>query len=87
MSVLLYWKLICNDINNIGKISNFIKSTKTNSPSSHSGAPSLPPIGNSFMYIERSSNNHSVKMFLSVRNELVFFRLLIWLSLIIDFQF
>ena len=49
----------CNDKNNKGKIQNFIKSTKTNSPTGYSGATSLPPIGNSFMYIETSSNNHS----------------------------
>ena len=35
-----------------------MKSTKTNPASSHSGATSLPPIGNSFLYIEKSSNNH-----------------------------
>ena len=35
-----------------------MKSTKTNSPTSHSGAISLPTIGDSFMYIETSSNNH-----------------------------
>ena len=53
-----YWKIVCNDKNNSGKIQNFIKSTKTNSPTSESGATSLPPIGNAFMYIETSSNNH-----------------------------
>ena len=35
-----------------------IKSTNTNTPTGYSGAKSLPPIGNSFMYIETSSNNH-----------------------------
>ena len=40
----------CNDKNKNGKIQNFIKSTKTNSPTGFSGAESLPPIGNSFMY-------------------------------------
>ena len=48
----------CNDINNAGKIQNFIRSTKTGSPTGDSGAESLPPIGDSFMYIETSSNNH-----------------------------
>ena len=51
------WKIECNDRNNNGKIQNFIKSTKTNSPTSNSGAISLPPIGNAFMYIDTSSNN------------------------------
>ena len=56
--LLPYWKVICNDKINSGKIQTFIKSTKTNSPTSESGATSLPFIGNAFMYIETSSNNH-----------------------------
>ena len=59
------WNIKCNDKNNNEKISKFIKSTKINSPSSHSGATSLPPIGNAFMYIERSSNNHGSSVFVS----------------------
>ena len=56
--LLQNWVIKCNDKKNNGKIQNFIKSTKTNSPTGYSGATSLPPIGNSFMYIETSSNNH-----------------------------
>ena len=52
------WRIFGNDINNNGKISNFIRSTKTNSPTGDSGATNSPPIGNAFMYIETSSNNH-----------------------------
>ena len=52
------WKVICNDKNKNGKIQNFLKSTKTNSPTGDSGATSLPPIGTAFMYIETSSGNH-----------------------------
>ena len=37
--------------------------TKTNNPTSCSGATSLPPICNSFMYIETSSNNHGNNVF------------------------
>ena len=48
----------CNNRINQSRISDFIKATKTNSPTSQSRAESLPPIGNSFMYIETSSNNH-----------------------------
>ena len=59
------WIIRCNDKNNNGKIQNFIKSTKTNSPTGYSGAESLPPIGNSFMYIETSSNNHGNHVFVS----------------------
>ena len=47
----------CNDRNNVGKIENYKKSTKTNSSTGHSGATILPPIGDSFMYIETSSAN------------------------------
>ena len=63
--LLQNWNIIANDKNNNGKISNFIKSTKTNSPTGDSGASSLPPIGDSFMYIETSSNNHGNNVFVS----------------------
>ena len=56
--LLQKWNIKCNNKNNQSRISDFIKSTKTNSPTGHSGATTLPPIGNSFMYIETSSNNH-----------------------------
>ena len=61
--LLPYWKIICK--NNNGKRQNFIKSAKTNSPTGNSGATSLPPIGNSFMYIETSSNNNGNNVFAS----------------------
>ena len=48
-----------------GKITNFIKSTKTNSPTPDSGAMSLLPIGTAFMYIETSSGNHGDNVFCS----------------------
>ena len=51
------WRIFCNDKNNNGKIQDFIKSTKTNSPIGFSGATSLSPIGDAFMYIETSGNN------------------------------
>ena len=47
--LLQKWVLKCNDKNNNGKVQNFMKSTKTNSPTGYSGAESLPPIGNTFM--------------------------------------
>ena len=49
------WRIFCNDKNNNGKITNFVESTKTNSPTSDSGATSLPPIGSALMYIETSA--------------------------------
>ena len=63
--LLQNWNIKCNDKNGNGKISNFIKATKTHSPSSNSGAESLPPIGDCFMYIETSSNNHGSDLFVS----------------------
>ena len=63
--LLPYWKTICNDKNNSGKISNFIKSTKTGSATADSGATSLPPIGNAFMFVETSSNNNGNNVFCS----------------------
>ena len=63
--LLQNWNIKCNDKNSPGKIQNFIRSIKTNSPSSNSGATSLPPIGDSFMYIETSSNNHGPNVFVS----------------------
>ena len=56
--LLQKWNIKCNNKNNVSKVGDFIKSTKTTSPTGHSGATNLPPIGNSFMYIETSSNNH-----------------------------
>ena len=64
-ALLQRWKNYCNNKNNQSRITDFIKSTKTNSPSSHSGATSLPPIGDSFMYIETSSNNHGPNIYVS----------------------
>ena len=59
------WKSYCNDKNGGGKISKFIKATKSSSPKSHSGATTLPPMGNGFMYIETSSNNQGNNVYVS----------------------
>ena len=63
--LLQNWNIKCNDKNGNGKIANFIKSTKTHSPSSNSGAEGLPPIGNAFMYIESSGANSGDNVFVS----------------------
>ena len=63
--LLQNWNIRCNDKNNNGKIQNFLRSTKTNSPTGDSGATSLPLIGDSFMYIETSSNNNGSNVFVS----------------------
>ena len=56
--LLQMWYIKCNNKNDVSKVGDFIKSAKTNSPTPDTGANSLPPIGNSFMYIETSSNNY-----------------------------
>ena len=63
--ILQKWNIKCNNKNNQSRITDFIKSTKTNSPTGYSGSTSLPPVGNSFMYIETSSNNHGDDVFVS----------------------
>ena len=63
--LLPYWKIICNDKINNGKITYFIKSTKSNTPTGDSGATSLPPIGNASMYTKTSSGNHGNNVFCS----------------------
>ena len=64
-ALLQKWKIYCNNKNNQSRITDFIKSTKTNSPTGFSGATSLSPIGDAFMYIETSSNNHGPNVFVS----------------------
>ena len=56
--LLQKWNIKCNNRINQSRKIDFIKSTKTNSPKSESGATSIPQRGNSFMHIESSSNNY-----------------------------
>ena len=63
--LLQNWVIKSNEKNNNDKIQNFIKSTKTNSLTGFSGAESLLPIGNGFMYIETSSNIYGNNVFVS----------------------
>ena len=65
LTELAYWRIVCNDKNNSVKISNFLKSTKTSSPTGNSEATNLPPVGTAFMYIETSSNNKGNNVFVS----------------------
>ena len=70
--LLQKWNIKCNNRINQSRISDFMKSTKTNSPTRQSGAESLPPIGTSFMYIETSSNNHgSDNVFVSFERSVI----------------
>ena len=57
--LLPLWRIVCSDRNGNGKQNNFIKSTKTSSSTDDSGATAIPPIGDSFMYIEASGNNNN----------------------------
>ena len=52
------WILRCLNKSYNAKINTFPKSTTNTSPTSESGAASLPPIRWPFMYVETSSNNH-----------------------------
>ena len=63
--VLQNWVIKCIDENYNGKKQKFVKSTKSNSPASYSGATSLPAIGNSFLYIEIPSKNLGNIVFVS----------------------
>ena len=63
--LLQNWVIKCNDKNNNGKMQNFIKSTKTNSPTGNSGATNLPPIDNAFVYFETSGGNNGINVFVS----------------------
>ena len=70
--LLPYWRIFCNDKNNNGKIQNFLRSTKSSSPTGDSGATGLPPIGDSFMFIETSSNNYGNNVFVSFERTDIF---------------
>ena len=54
------WKKLCNNKYGSGKPGDFLKSTKSNSQTGDSGATSLAPIGNSFMSVETTNNNHNI---------------------------
>ena len=59
------WNIIFSDKNGNGKLNNIIKSTKTTSPKGNSGVTKVPPIGDSFMFIETSSGGHGNNVFVS----------------------
>ena len=63
--LLTAWRILCNDRYNNGKRQNFIRSTKTTSPTGNSGAIVTPPIGDSFNYIETSGNNFGSNVYCS----------------------
>ena len=55
----------CNDQNGAGKITKFVRAKKVSSLTLESGATSILPIGDSFMYIETSSNSFGKNVFVS----------------------
>ena len=69
--LLQNWVIKCNDKNINDEIQKNIKSTKTNSPTGYSGATILPSIGNSFMYIATSPNNHGNNKFVSFERTVI----------------
>ena len=83
--LLPFWKNIDNDKNNNGKITSFMKSTKTNSPTNQSGAMILPPIGDSFC-IKRHLLIIVERMFLVVSDELQLFSMVVSHSILTDFH-
>ena len=74
--LLQQWNKKWNYKKNYSKIQNFIKSTKTDSPTSDSGATTIRLIGNCFMYIETSSGN-MLKGYSLVSNEQILYKLVI----------
>ena len=64
-ALLPTWRIKNNNKVHGSEVSNFLKSTKTNSPTPDSGAMSLSPLGNAFMHIETSSNNNGENVFVS----------------------
>ena len=55
-NLLQKWKIGKNNENYGSEVGSFSKSTKTICPTGNSGGTSLPPIGDSYMSIETSSN-------------------------------
>ena len=56
-----------NDKINNSRIQSSLKPTKTKSPTGQVGATSLPPTGDSFMYIETNSGNNGDNVFWSFK--------------------
>ena len=61
--LLHLWKILCNDKNNAGRDTKFIKATKMNIPTGKTGGSSIPLIYDSFICIETSSNNFAPALF------------------------
>ena len=67
--ILRKWNIYCNNKLNQQRMNDFIKSTRTNSPTSESGKMSQnqdQSIGHAFNYVETSSNNNGENVFFSL---------------------
>ena len=63
------WTIKCNNETNDGRVVNFIKRTKTSSPTGNSGATTLPPMGNFFRIQKQVKINQAVEWFSILLNE------------------
>ena len=57
------WHIKCNDKNKKGKITIFVKSSKTNTPRGSAGAAQIPTIGYSNLYSETSGEKLGSNVF------------------------
>ena len=64
-NLLQKWNIKSSNKYGDSRVGDFLKVTKSNSPTPNTGSVILSPIGNSFMYTEKSGNNHGNKVFLS----------------------
>ena len=63
--LLQQWNTKRNGKSSRRKITNFIESSQTSTPNRNTGSKNIPPIGNSFMYTEKSSNIFGPRAFVS----------------------
>ena len=83
--LLEVWTTKCKDKKNIGKAQNFIKSTRTSSPTGNAGGVSLPPIGESCMHKKTSSKKSGENAFVSFQKKLIIFKLVLNFFIVTDF--
>ena len=71
-SSLQKWKNIYSDMNGNRRLNIVKKTKKTSSPTGDSGATTIPPLENSFMYVETSLGGHGFNVFVSfVRTDVI----------------
>ena len=70
--LLPLWKNLCRDKNFAVKNTHFKKTTKKNISNITTGGSSIPPIGDSFNYIETNSNKFRHAVFGKLENTVIF---------------